>query len=291
MGLDLGALKKDNNNISSQGGDTVYVKKMKAGEEMGIRVITADPALHGLYYKKTEGYWIDKKRYISPSTFGESCEFEEEIEKALQSGDEDTIALCNKINNGDPQKKNYDYRFAALVFSDEDCTKIKDDKAKMVICGSTVIEGINKFALHKKYLPDITDREEGFNMFIDREGSGFSDTKYNVIADTGKTEQDPKYYKDVPNVSESIRKFMGTPEYRRAVIRQWLYGEEIPEEVKKNAFKSTEKVDSAPKKAKAKQVETPPKKKVREVEATKTEPEIPSKKKGGNLMDELEDVD
>jgi hypothetical protein len=178
--------------------------------------------------------WINGVKYISPSTFGKPCPLEEELEDAKRASakDKDLKKLLEDLS----MKSEFHIPILPLdvVIEDNEVVdvKVKGGKAKILTCGPMLMKRINKVVTSRRYQngePEgITHREKGFNLILSKTGEKL-DTEYDAEGDV-QWEMDEKYYEDYPNVYEEAKDEMKSDEYLRGVIRNYLYGEEMPEE-------------------------------------------------------------
>lgn len=224
MALDFNKLKKFQKKVESGGdGDEVfYANKIQSGGGKLIRILPPLANLDGAYYFESIGCFINGKPYTSPKTFGRPCPIEEELAIALKSGDPDVQELAEGIS----LKSSFDV--PVLLFADVDDEE--PEKAGILNCGKQLITAINKIVIHRNYQPDITDRVNGFNIECQKTGKGF-DTKYSAMGDLQPSEMDAKYYdeKAIPDVYTRVQRMLKHDDYLRAVIRNHLYGEAIPD--------------------------------------------------------------
>lgn len=205
-------------------GTLFYASKMKAATL--IRLLPPLPKQDGVYFTMLTKYWIDKDSFLSLETWGESCPFSEELKAAKDSNDPDIKALANKIS------KKVEYLMPIILFDDEYGEKPNEKNPQILGVGKMLMTEINKIVTHRNYQPDITDRESGFNIEINKKGSGL-DTVYTAMGDIKPSSMNAKFYAEgvIPDVLAYALSERKTPEFLRAKIRNYLYGEDVPAEL------------------------------------------------------------
>lgn len=258
MGLDLNALKGVQNDLAKRGENNDFFQASKIGEETDVRLLPPLPKMNGIYFVEKSVFWINKKSYTSPSTFGRPCIISEEVAAARGLKDAGVDAL---LSNKEIFKKSAEFLMPILLL---DCqfgeggvcttTKVVDDKPKILSCGTMLMKAINKIVTSRQYqngTPDgIADRVKGFNLVLGKTGVKL-DTEYTAMGWTAPTEMDAKYYAVIPDVIDIVEKSIYPDEYLQSVIRNYLYGEELMQEPKKDTTvkTATAAVEAAPAKA------------------------------------------
>lgn len=193
-----------------------------------------------VYFKPRTLFWISEKPYLSLETLGEDCPLIEEYDKARKSRDLEVKAL---LESRTFQKRD-DYLFVALRMSitySKDGLSVKDakvlgDKAIIFACGKGVFSDINKSIIHPKNIragkgESLMHRELGRNITIEKTGSGLG-TEYGVQLDPDSLDLSDamydKFYEETPDIMAYLERDAKDPEYLRAVIRNYLYGEDMP---------------------------------------------------------------
>lgn len=173
----INAKKKD---IQSKKASTMQTFKPPMGKSV-IRVlpgwrIDADGNRDPQYWHDFAMHWIRTKKGAKPDavyvcadkTFGEPCDVCQSIGKAIRgSSDDDIISLLKEANSS--QK----YLMNVLHRNSSD----KKDEVQVMEVGITIFESIMEIICE---YGDITRIDEGMDLVIKREGSGF-DTKYTVM--------------------------------------------------------------------------------------------------------------
>ena len=258
MGLNVSKLKELQKGLTeraSGGGDKLFLQSNKIGEETNVRLLPPLPRMNGIYYVDQEGWWINGKYYLSNSTpmlKGKDV-IQQEVDDAKALKDKDLDALISAKKDGKPLlKKEYRSLMPLLLLDvkyDEDdqveSVIVVDDKAKVLVAKPSLMREINRVVtsrpVQNKTEDGIMDREKGHNMILSRTGTGL-DTTYNATH-SFICEMPEDYYKDIPDVMKLTEDMAKSDTYLRGVIRNYLYGEEMPADEKKEA----EKKDEAPK--------------------------------------------
>lgn len=245
MALNLSALKNRQKAFEEKGSGNV-VQASKLGEEFDFRVIPPIyPEQDGIYFLERKIWWIDGKPYTSPATFGEDDVIEEEIIEATEMAKRDKT-LSRLLNDERKLKSQTEYWVPVLLLDTEFDGKgkpkkvtVKEDKVKILAMGGMLMKAVNKIAVGRQYQngtdDGFADRVEGYNILATKSGTGLS-TEYAAEGWRDPWEMDEKYYteKAVPNIIEQTRKQIKSDDYLRSVIRNYLYGEAIIEDRKKD---------------------------------------------------------
>lgn len=247
-GLNMDALKKAQAQLESKtngSGNFLYQNKLK--EQTLIRLLPPADSMNGVYFLEVTKYWLGEGKgaiqLVSPATFGKPCPIEAELEDAKAYEDPALDELIEMV------KKRSEYRMPIILFADLDGEKLDANNPKVLCTGPVLQAAINKIVCHKNFAPDITDREEGFNIEIQKTGAGLN-TKYSAIGDRNPSEMDAKFYKEVPDMVAITKKEIKSNALLVAEVRHFLYGEEIPEDLKKESKpKDEEKAAPAVKKS------------------------------------------
>ncbi len=241
--MDINALKRTKEKLDEKTGSDGFFNQKNIGTETVVRLLPPSPQLEGLFHMEVKKYWIAGKSYICQSTFGKKSIFQEELDKAKASEDDDLIALATNTDNKTGVSAKTEFWMTLLhieykLNKNEQITgyTVIDDKAKVMQCGSQLLSSMIKVATSRKAITaaqgaedGIADRENGSNMILSKAGKALN-TKYDAALDESM-EIDSKYYLDIPDVFAIARAQMKNGSYQRAIIRQYLYGEDIPKEV------------------------------------------------------------
>lgn len=141
---------------------TTRIRIVSAGanEEFGIEIIRFYLGDHSVY---------------SPSTFNEPCPFMEKYDELKNSKDEDDKKLAKKLV---PSRR---FAVAALVYKDDKGKELDyDSKPRLVLVPSSVYQDIIELYLDEDEAGDMTDPKKGYDIKIERSGSGQYDTSYSV---------------------------------------------------------------------------------------------------------------
>jgi len=225
--------------------DWINVQKLASGEGIDIRVLDPLANMNGLYFLEVAIWWINGNKIISPTVFSEPDIVKEVIDEAKSQDDPDINKLLKAVGANGPKIQNKtEYWMPVLQFNwkfegDEiigihDANKVPDvtliekfitDHApKILACGPTMMKAINHEAtVRGGYV--MMDREKGFNLYIEKGGSG-KNTTYKA----SKMDQLPmpeKYYGEgkTPDLLLMCKAAMRTDAYMENVICNYLYGD------------------------------------------------------------------
>ena len=236
--MDLNAIRKmQQESESNSDSDFLYTKEITE-EGIDIRIMPPSPRMAGVPCVKVVRYWINKKPYICPSTFGRPSVIKEEIEEAKNDGDPELLDLVEDKNMLDTKTE---YWWAVLhldAYKDGEQREkpiIIGDKVKIFPTGPMIKAALLKVILSKHAQngtkDGIADRVKGFNVTVSKSGKG-KNTEY-AAEKWPNAQIMPKHlYENIPDVVKVIEDSIKSDEYLRSVIRNYLYGEEILDEEK-----------------------------------------------------------
>ncbi len=177
----------------------------------------------------------DIKGVYSPATFGKPCAIMEAYEELKKSDDADDKELAKKFV---PKTK---YLMPVIVYKDGKGKEIDEEQSgKLVQLTKGLYEEIIDLYLDEDEWGDMTDKEDGYDIKLTREGSTMTDTEYSVKP-CKNTPIHKKYKKaddiDLPGMIESI---IPTYEETQSNINQFLNLDD-DDEPKKKKKKSSKK--------------------------------------------------
>lgn len=242
MSINLDALRKKDDEIKSRsGGSDLYFSGKDVGEETFVRILPPLPDQKGIYFLEQIGYWINKRFYISPATFGMKCPIEEYLEDIAgiieSEGDKELEKLYNDVN------KKSRFVFPALVLQNVEFDEEGEISSYDVLNGKPVIfqagamqlKAINNVVLSPKInrklakmKTDISDRKHGYNILLSKKGEKL-DTEYFAEADE-QCEIDAKYYKSIPSIIRDAKSQIYADEYLLSMLDHYFYGDPMPED-------------------------------------------------------------
>lgn len=164
---------------------TTRVRLLSPGptEELGIEVIRFYLGDHSVY---------------SPATFDEPCPFMEKYQELNSSKDEDDKKLAKKLV---PSRR---YVVAGIIFKDDKGREMDyDGKPRGIMVPSSVYQDIVELYLDEDEAGDMTDPKNGYDIKIERTGTGQYDTSYSV-RNCKPTKMDKKLLK-VVDLQEIVR--------------------------------------------------------------------------------------
>ena len=152
-----------------------------------IRILSAgadnEPALEVIRF------YINGHSIFSPETFEEPCPFMETYRKLKDSTDEDDKLLAKGMV---PSRR---YILGCIVYKDDRGKEMDyNGEPKLLIVPSSVYQDIIDLWLDEDEAGDMTDPVNGYDIKIDRSGSGKFDTTYSV-RNCKPTKVDKKYLK------------------------------------------------------------------------------------------------
>lgn len=237
MGLDVSLLKKFDKDVTSRsnhGAKLEYAGKVfKDGDPVTIRLIEP-PQSNGVYFQELVQYYFNGKSYTSPSTFGEPCPIEDELKKARALGRPDIDDMCSKV--GKPKSF---YLIIKLTIEND---KPSADGPCIMSCPQSMLFALNKQVIELQAQGiEATDRVAGHNFTITRTGQKL-DTRWTVSPKIKATTiEQTDYYlpTKLPNLYNTAINFCNHPDYLRAVVRNYIYGEQVPEGLANLKYKDT----------------------------------------------------
>ena len=154
--------KGSGNSFIFPGNGTTRIRILSAGqnEEIAVEVIRIYLGDHSI---------------LSPATFDEPCPIMDKYKELKDSSDEDDKKLAKKMI---PSRR---YVVAALVYKDEKGKELDyESKPRLVMIPASVYQDIIDLYLDEDEAGDMTDIHTGYDIKIDRSGSGKFDTSYSV---------------------------------------------------------------------------------------------------------------
>ena len=122
-------------------------------------------------------FYVNGHSVFSPATFEEPCPFMEEYKRLKDSKDEDDKKLAKKMV---PSRR---YALACLIFKDPKGQEMDyNAEPRLLIVPSSVYQDIIEYWLDEDEAGDMTDPKTGYDIKIERSGSGQFDTTYSVRA-------------------------------------------------------------------------------------------------------------
>lgn len=242
MAINYDALRKNNEAIKKFGGNDTFLAQKDLTDATPFRLAPDTPEMNGLNYFRVVQLWIDNVPYMDFQTFGKPSIFLEELDEAKNSDDNDIVALAT-----DDERIKFSETFwypgwqLEYVMDGNEISKIKvvDDCCKIFQAGPQMAGEINDIILSRRMMAiksplGIADRELGYNLVLSRikKGAGKRNIKYSAQIDEPWTVPQ-RYFNDVVNPHSFAKAQIKTKDYQRAVIREYLYGEDIPHDVKK----------------------------------------------------------
>lgn len=192
-------------------------------------------------------FYVNGHSIFSPATFEEPCPFMEEYKRLKDSRDEDDKKLAKKMV---PSRR---YVLACIIFKDAKGQEMDyNGEPRLLMVPSSVYQDIIEYWLDEDEAGDMTDPKTGYDIKIERSGSGQFDTTYSVRA-CKPTKINKSFLKTV-NLEEMVRKEIKSYEELEDELREFLNSspsDDEDEEPVKNK-KSDDKAKSSQKKKLAK---------------------------------------
>lgn len=220
----------------------IKAKELEFGEHL-FRFLPLPAKLNGLFYMEITRWWIDKKPYVSYATFGKSCPIQEEIDAAAESGDRglEKLLADNKRINVETV-----YWLACLKLEEKESQEGKlrlsvvDGRPKIFEFGKGLLGKINKNCMMNRQVANIEsdaglfDQKEGFLIEVakTKKGDRKQDVDYNATL-AGQKPMPDKYYEEIVDTWAIAEGQLKSKKLQRAAIREYLYGEEIPDHLLK----------------------------------------------------------
>jgi len=287
-GLNYDALREADKELGSKGEKTpLFIQPKQIGEKTLFRPVIPAANLDGKMHFEVIVWWIKKTPYISWKTFGRECIIEKEVEaaKALEDADVNELLEDDKSFSMDKQEW-----VAGLLLkeSDDGRLSVVDKMVKILQAKPTLLKRINKASYTKMAQAagewGLCERETGWVLALSKIGTG-RDTEYDAQLHE-QVEMPAKYYKHEVDLREIAKQSLKSQAYMQAVIRNYLYAEEIPDELEAKEKARQEKFKTFYKELMAKVRPDAPKKES-EVAETKVAKKAPVKK----ASIEPEDID
>ncbi|MCM1438834.1 MAG: hypothetical protein NC131_06435 [Roseburia sp.] len=140
-----------------------------------VRILSAgpdnEPAL------EVVRFYVNGHSVFSPATFEEPCPFMEEYKRLKDSKDEDDKKLAKKLV---PSRR---YVLGCIIFKDAKGQEMDySGEPRLLMVPSSVYQDIIEYWLDEDEAGDMTDPKTGYDIKIERSGSGQFDTTYSVRA-------------------------------------------------------------------------------------------------------------
>lgn len=140
-----------------------------------VRILSAgpdnEPAL------EVVRFYVNGHSVFSPATFEEACPFMEEYKRLKDSKDEDDKRLAKKLV---PSRR---YVLGCIIFKDAKGQEMDySGEPRLLMVPSSVYQDIIEYWLDEDEAGDMTDPKTGYDIKIERSGSGQFDTTYSVRA-------------------------------------------------------------------------------------------------------------
>lgn len=239
----------------AKGGETrVFDQRdLKENEPVDIRLLKplANQGGEWKYFVETTTYWINNKPFMANTFNGGADVIAEEVEEARAMGDPTVDEL---LDSEDFRIKVGYYMPIRIVQVelDEDSGEIASvkvtPKKDIFSCTPSLADQINDIVCNPKYIAGrngngVFDPEKGNSITISKTGQKLN-TKYKAMI--GDQFAMPEQFADpakTPDVMAYLKKMSKSDEYLRAAIRNYLYGEELPE---KDIWKEEAAQDAEP---------------------------------------------
>ena len=122
-------------------------------------------------------FYVNGHSVFSPATFEEPCPFMEEYKRLKDSNDEDDKKLAKKLV---PSRR---YVLGCIIFKDAKGQEMDyNGEPRLLMVPSSVYQDIIEYWLDEDEAGDMTDPNTGYDIKIERSGSGQFDTTYSVRA-------------------------------------------------------------------------------------------------------------
>ena len=193
-------------------------------------------------------FYVNGHSVFSPATFEEPCPFMEEYKRLKDSKDEDDKKLAKKMV---PSRR---YALACLIFKDPKGQEMDyNGEPRLLMVPSSVYQDIIEYWLDEDEAGDMTDPKTGYDIKIERSGSGQFDTTYSVRA-CKPTKIDKSLLKTV-DLEEMVRSQIKSYDELESELNDFLNNDtssEDEDDEKPVKKKKTDKVKSSKKEKSAK---------------------------------------
>lgn len=223
-------------------------------ETKDIRVLDPLPNMNGLYYIEVTQWWINGKPIISPEVIGEGDLVQSIMDDFKKDFDDqgagDQYKKLLNASKGAGMKliqKSSAFWVPVLEFDwtvknnqivgiegedgqiDPDLVKkfIKDGKPKILDAKMSLLKSINRQLTAGRAGATFLDQEKGFNMLIQRAGSG-KDTTY--VAQREDQMPMPADMYGVLDPFEVAKSQLYTNKYIEDILANYFYGDELPKD-------------------------------------------------------------
>lgn len=181
---------------------------------------------------------------ISPATFDEPCPWMEKYQELKNSKDESDKELAKKLI---PRRK---YVIGGIVYEDEKGLKPDyNGEDKAVLIASGVYQDIIDLYLDEDDYGDMTDPIKGYDIKIQRSGSGKNDTTYSVRP-CKPSKLDPKFRGNI-DLEGIVRKQILSYDELESKLKEFL-NEDFDEEEEEDTEEPKKKVKKVKKVSKKK---------------------------------------
>ena len=217
--LNLNKVNEETAKMNSGGGKRYFSRKnIQANSDVDIRILPPLKSLNGMYYLKVTSYWINRKNYISPATFGLECPATEAV-KAINNGSNQALKALVKANEFE---RSEEYLIPILLLERNGSeVKVVDNCGKIFTATWGMIKQYNNFVTHRNYQNGsplgIFDPVKGFNLTVGKTVSA-DRTSYTSMVWPTFTEIDSKFLKDIPDVyADTLEKMENQPDLGDAI--------------------------------------------------------------------------
>lgn len=136
-------------------------------------------------------FYINKNSIFSPATFDEPCPFMEKYQELKNSPNEEDKNLAKTMV---PSRR---YVLACLLYKDDKGKELENGgEPKVMMVPASIYQDIIEYYLDEDEAGDMTDPDNGYDIKIERSGSGKFDTTYSV-RNCKPTKLDKKLLKEV----------------------------------------------------------------------------------------------
>lgn len=237
QGLNINALKEAQQRLDEK--DDGYIYDNKFPSEMDFRLAPPLPHMNGIFFHEEKVWWINKKPYLCPSTFGQHSVLkeEEDMAQARAKNDPQLAALLANFRAYSVEKRFRVPGWALDVKRDQHNVvtdiKMKRPKGNTIICKSTLLKAINKEVTSVvNYVPDsiygITDPVKGYNLIMGATKNKDNKNEFTVSSWKQPTALPGFDQNLIPDVIQQSREMLRNDNFLRRVIRNYFYGEPMP---------------------------------------------------------------
>lgn len=250
--MDFNALEEVQDDLDKRGGDFEKVKVRRANEltvDLRMRILPPLDNMEGKYFVEKKTWFINSKPYTSPSFIGKRDPIQDEVD-LINDGDDQN--LKDMIGYGKGLDDSSEFLLNCVFFDDDEGEQISQDSPGVFGCPISMIKSINKIVTHPRFRKNgnnVTDRIGGMDIYAEKEGVK-KKTKYSATPCHASDFKIPESFYDESKFTDLVKwtkAQIRSEAYLEAVVRNYFYGEEMPEDEDKEDSSSPKSKTDTPK--------------------------------------------